>query len=83
MPDATTLCKFRKLLNDNGVTKLLFDTIKRFMDRHGRIMHGGTIVDAKIIEAPTSTKNAEQTRDPEMHQVKKGNECHFGERLYV
>ena len=83
VPDATTLCKFRKLLNDNGVTRLLFDTIKRFMDRHGRIMHGGTIVDATIIEAPTSTKNAEQTRDPEMHQVKKGNEWHFGERLHV
>ena len=83
VPDATTLCKFRKLLNDNGVTKLLFDTIKQFMERHGRIMHGGTIVDATIIEAPTSTKNAEQTRDPEMHQVKKGNEWHFGERLHV
>ena len=83
VPDATTLCKFRKLLNDNGVTKLLFDTIKQFMERHGRIMHGGTIVDATIIEAPTSTKNAEQQRDPEMHQVKKGNEWHFGERFHV
>ena len=83
VPDATTLCKFRKLLNDNGVTKLLFDTIKQFMERHGRIMHGGTIVDATIIEAPTSTKNAEQARDPEMHQVKKGNEWHFGEHFHV
>lgn len=83
VPDATTLCKFRKLLNDNGVTKLLFDTIKQFMEKHGRIMHGGTIVDATIIEAPTSTKNAQQQRDPEMHQVKKGNEWHFGERFHV
>lgn len=57
VPDATTLCKFRKLLNDNGITKLLFDTIKTFLDRHGKFMHGGTIVDATIIEAPTSTKN--------------------------
>lgn len=83
VPDATTLCKFRRLLNENGITKLLFDTMKAFMDRHGRLMHGGTIVDATIIEAPTSTKNAEKQRDPEMHQVKKGNEWHFGERMHV
>lgn len=83
VPDATTLCKFRKLLNDNGVTKLLFDTMKTFLDRHGKLMHGGTIVDATIIEAPTSTKNADKQRDPSMHQVKKGNEWHFGERLHI
>jgi IS5 family transposase len=83
VPDATTLCKFRKLLNDNGITKLLFDTMKAFMERHGRIMHGGSIVDATIIEAPTSTKNVKKKRDPEMHQVKKGNEWHFGERMHV
>lgn len=83
VPDATTLCKFRKLLNDNGITKLLFDTMKAFLDRHGKLMHGGTIVDATIIEAPTSTKNASKQRDPEMHQVKKGNEWHFGERMHV
>ncbi len=83
VPDATTLCKFRGLLNDNGVTKLLFDAIRNFLDRHGRLMHGGSIVDATIVEAPTSTKNAKKERDPEMHQVKKGNEWHFGERIHV
>lgn len=83
VPDATTLCKFRKLLNDKGVTKLLFDTMKAFLDRHGKLMHGGTIVDATIIEAPTSTKNASKQRDPEMHQEKKGNEWHFGERMHI
>ena len=83
VPDATTLCKFRKLLNDNGITKLLFDTIKQFLDRHGKLMHGGTIVDATIIEAPTSTKNASKQRDPQMHQVKKGNEWHFGMRMHI
>lgn len=67
VPDATTLCKFRKLLDENGITKLLFDTMKAFMERHGKLMHGGTIVDATIIEAPTSTKNAEGKRDEEMH----------------
>ena len=83
VPDATTLCKFRKLLNENGITKLLFDTISAFMEKHGRIMRGGTIVDATIIEAPSSTKNEKKARDPEMHQVKKGNEWHFGARLHV
>ncbi len=83
VPDATTLCKFRKLLNDSGITKLLFDTIRAFLDSHGKLMHGGTIVDATIIEAPTSTKNMENRRDPGMHQVKKGNEWYFGERLHI
>jgi IS5 family transposase len=83
VPDATTLCKFRRLLNENGITKKLFDAINRFLDHHGKLMHGGTIVDATIIEAPTSTKNASGKRDPEMHQVKKGNEWHFGERIHV
>ena len=82
-PDATTLCKFRGLLNENGITKLLFDGIKRFLERHRKLMHGGTIVDASIVEASTSTKNAKKERDPEMHQVKKGNEWHFGERIHV
>lgn len=83
VPDATTLCKFRRLLNENGITKLLFDAIRDFLERHGRLMHGGSIVDATIIEAPTSTKNAKNERDPEMHSVKKGNEWHFGERIHV
>ncbi len=82
-PDATTLCKFRKLLNENGITKLLFDTMRTFMERHGKLMHGGTIVDATIIEAPTSTKNADKKRDPEMHAVKKGKDWHFGARMHV
>ena len=83
VPDATTLCKFRKLLNENGITKLLFDAIRNFLDHHGKLMHGGTIVDATIIEAPTSTKNAEKKRDEEMHSVKKGNEWHFGARVHI
>jgi IS5 family transposase len=83
VPDATTLCKFRKLLNDNGITKLFFDVMKAFLDEHGKLMHGGTIVDATIIDAPSSTKNAEKKRDPEMHQVKKGNQWYFGARLHT
>jgi len=83
VPDATTLCKFRKMLDENGITKLFFDRLKQFLDKHGKLMHGGTIVDATIVEAPSSTKNAERKRDPEMHQVKKGNEWHFGERMHT
>jgi IS5 family transposase len=83
VPDATTLCKFWKLLGDNGITKQLFDAMKTFLDRHEKFMHGGTIVDAAIIEAPTSTKNAAHQRDPEMHQVKKENEWHFGEQMHI
>ena len=66
VPDATTLCKFRKLLNDNGITKLFFDSVKSFLDRHGKLMHGGTIVDATIIDAPSSTKHTEKQRFLEM-----------------
>lgn len=82
-PDATTLCKFRKLMNDNGITKLLFDVIKSVLDRYGKLMHGGTIVDATIVEAPTSKKNANKQRGPEMHQGQKGKQWHFGERLHI
>lgn len=82
-PDATTLCKFRKLLNDNGLTELFFDAVKDFLTKHGRMMQGGTIVDATIITAPSSTKNKEGARDPEMHQTKKGNEWHFGMKAHA
>ena len=82
-PDATTLCKFRKLLDENGITKLFFDSMKDFLDKRGKMMHGGSIVDASIIEAPTSTKNEEGKRDPEMHSLKKGNQWYFGERFHI
>ena len=82
-PDATTLCKFRKLLDENGVTKMFFERLKEFLAKHGKLMHGGTIVDATIVEAPSSTKNKEGRRDPEMHQVKKGNQWYFGERFHI
>ena len=83
VPDATTLCKFRKLLDENGITKRFFSQMKGFLEKHGKLMHGGTIVDATLIDAPTSTKNAEGKRDPEMHQVKKGNQWYFGERFHI
>ena len=82
-PDATTLCKFRALLNEKGLAKQIFGHVKMLLDETGKIMHGGTIVDATIIDAPSSTKNKDGKRDPEMHQVKKGNEWYFGERMHI
>lgn len=83
VPDETTLCKFRHLLEKNGVNKLFFDAVNRVMVASGHMMKGGTIVDATIINAPSSTKNEERSRDPEMHQTKKGNEWRFGMKCHV
>lgn len=83
VPDETTLCKFRHLLEEKGLNKLFFDAINRVMVATGHMMKGGTIVDATIINAPSSTKNAEHARDPEMHQTKKGNEWRFGMKCHA
>jgi IS5 family transposase len=82
-PDATTLLKFRHLLDKHGLQKELFETVNEELEGKGKIMRGGTIVDATIIEAPVSTKNSAKSRDPEMHQCKKGNEWHFGMKAHI
>lgn len=83
VPDATTLLKFRHLLEENHLGEAMFQAINHIMEETGHIMHGGTIVDATIINAPSSTKNAEKKRDPEMHQTKKGNEWKFGMKCHI
>jgi transposase, IS5 family len=83
VPDATTLLKFRRLLLEHDLTRRLFDEIGISLCERGLMMKEGTLVDATIIEAPPSTKNAEKQRDPEMHQTKKGNEWHFGMKAHV
>ena len=83
VPDETTLCKFRHLLEVNGLNKLFFEAINRVMVQSGHMMKGGTIVDATIIDAPSSTKNVKKARDPEMHQIRKGNEWRFGMKCHV
>ena len=83
VPDETTLCNFRHLLEEYGLNKLFFEAINRVMVESGHIMNGGTIVDATIIDAPSSTKNAEKKRDPEMHSTKKGNQWRFGMKCHV
>ena len=83
VPDETTLLNFRHLLEEHGLNKLFFEAINRVMVETGHIMKGGTIVDATIIDAPSSTKNAEKKRDPEMHSAKKGNQWRFGMKCHV
>jgi IS5 family transposase len=83
VPDATTLCKFRKLLNENGIQQQLFAEIRDSLSDQGKMMHGGTIVDATIIEASSSCKNAQGKRDPEMHSVKKNTKWFFGMRVHI
>ena len=83
VPDATTLLKFRRLLQDNDLTRALFDEINAHLTDQGLLMRTGTIVDATIIAAPSSTKNEGKTRDPDMHQTKKGNQWFFGMKAHI
>ncbi len=82
-PDATTLLKFRRLLEENNLTAAIFEAINAHLAKRGLLMRQGTIVDATLIAAPSSTKNSTGERDPEMHQTKKGNQWHFGMKAHV
>ncbi|CAI8947396.1 transposase [Pseudomonas zeae] len=82
-PDATTLLRFRRLLETHQLTRVLFETINLHLARRGLLLKEGTIVDATLIAAPPSVKNREGKRDPEMHQAKKGNQWHFGMKAHV
>lgn len=83
VPDATTLLKFRRLLEQHKLTAALFEGINAPLAERGLLLRQGTMVDATIIAAPPSTKNAEHARDPEMHQTGKGNEWHFGMKAHI
>lgn len=83
VPDATTLLKFRHLLEDNGIGAALFAKVGGLLQANGMKLSGGTIVDATLIAAPPSTKNQDKERDPEMHQSKKGNQWHFGMKVHI
>lgn len=82
-PDATTLLKFRRLLEEQKLGKKMFEAIGQLLESKGCMMRGGTIVDATIIQAPSSTKNASGERDEEMHQTKKGNQWYFGMKAHI
>jgi IS5 family transposase len=82
-PDATTLLKFRRLLEAHELTRKVFEVIKAHLAEKGLMMREGTIVDATLIAAPPSTKNRAKARDPDMHQTKKGNQWHFGMKAHI
>jgi IS5 family transposase len=82
-PDETTVCKFRHLLEKNKLGKKLLTTVNEYLRRHGMKIANGTIVDATIIGAPSSTKNKDGKRDPEMHQTAKGKQWYFGMKAHV
>ena len=83
VPDATTLLHFRHLLEKHELGEQLFTAQNEIFEREGWIMRGGSIVDATIIVAPSSTKNATGTRDPEMHQTRKGSQWYFGMKAHI
>lgn len=82
-PDETTVCKFRHLLEEHDLGKRMFEQVGAHLQRQGLKVSSGTIVDATIIAAPSSTKNAEGKRDPQMHQTRKGKDWHFGMKAHV
>jgi IS5 family transposase len=83
VPDETTICKFRHLLEEHGLGGEMLETVNLYLEGQGVRITTGTIVDATIIHAPSSTKNREQKRDPEMHQTKKGKQWYFGMKAHV
>ena len=83
LPDETTILNFRHLLERHGLGRGLLDEINAQLESQGLRLREGTIVDASIIEAPSSTKNRTGERDPEMHQTKKGNQWHFGMKMHI
>lgn len=83
IPDETTILRFRHLLEQHHLTEQIFATIQHLLTAKRLLLQTGTIVDATIIAAPSSTKNAEKARDPEMQQTRKGNQWHFGMKLHV
>jgi IS5 family transposase len=82
-PDATTLLKFRHLLDAHQLTASIFSAINAHLAEKGLFLREGTIVDATLIAAPPSTKNKAGKRDPEMHQSQKGNQWHFGMKAHI
>lgn len=83
VPDETTILHFRHLLEAHALTETLFETVNALLDRKGLMVKRGTIVDATILHAPSSTKNQAETRDPEMRQTRKGKQWYFGMKVHT
>jgi IS5 family transposase len=82
-PDETTICKFRHLLEKKNLGERLFHLVNAYLQENSLFVSKGTIVDATLIDAPTSTKNKDKQRDPEMHQTRKGNQWYFGMKAHI
>jgi IS5 family transposase len=82
-PDETTILRFRRMLERHELCGQILDTVNQYLASKGLRIATGTIVDATIIAAPSSTKNEKKERDPEMHQTKKGNQWHFGAKAHI
>ena len=83
VPDETTILRFRHLLEEHRLTEAMFAEVRALLEERGLLLKSGTIVDATIINAPSSTKNAAEERDPEMHQTRKGKQWYFGMKVHV
>ena len=83
VPDETTICKFRHLMEKHNLGDQLFHLVNQYLKENGMKVSRGTIVDASIINAPSSTKNKKKERDPDMHQTRKGNQWHFGMKAHI
>jgi len=83
VPDETTILRFRHLLEQHALTQAIFAAVRDLLAEKRLLLQSGTIVDATIVAAPSSTKNAAQARDPEMRQTKKGNTWYFGMKLHI
>jgi IS5 family transposase len=83
IPDESTILRFRHLLEEHDLTRAMFDEIGSLLEEKGLLLKQGTIVDATIISAPSSTKNKKGARDPEMRQTRKGNNWYFGMKVHV
>lgn len=83
IPDETTILNFRCLMEKHGLAAKMLEAVNAHLARKAQSLRAGTIVDATIIHAPSSTKNADQARDPEMHQTRKGNQWYFGMKAHI
>ena len=83
VPDETTILNFRRLLETHGLAARMLEAVNTHLARKGQSLRSGTIVDATLIAAPSSTKNADHARDPEMRQTKKGNQWYFGMKAHI
>jgi transposase, IS5 family len=83
LPDESTILRFRHLLEQHGLAEKILAAVNDTLSSKGLLLRSGSVVDATLIAAPSSTKNSTGTRDPEMHQTKKGNQWHFGMKAHI